>query len=92
MKIIGRDKLEEFKKKHSEVISQIDSWEAEVEDVEWKTPQDIRRRYSSASFLADNHIIFDIKENKYRLKIQVNYKNQIVLIKNIGTHSEYMKW
>ena len=92
MKIIGREKLNEFKKKHSDASSQIDAWEAETEIAEWETPQEIRRRYASASFLADNHIIFDIKGNKYRLKVQVSYKNKIVFIKKVGTHSEYMKW
>lgn len=92
MKIIGREKLYEFKKKHSDAVSQIDAWEAETENAEWETSQDIKRRYASASFLADNHVIFNIKGNSYRLKIQVSYKTKIVIIKNVGTHSEYMKW
>jgi mRNA interferase HigB len=92
MKIIGREKLNEFKNRHPDACSQIDSWEAETEDAEWNTPQEIKRRYVSASFLADNQVIFNIKGNKYRMKVQINYANKIVLVKKVGTHSEYMKW
>jgi mRNA interferase HigB len=92
MKILGREKLYQFKKKHSDATSQIDSWEAEVENAEWCLPLDIKHRYANASFLENNHVVFNIKGNKYRLLAQVSYKNMIILIKRIGTHEEYMGW
>lgn len=92
MKLIGRLRLEEFKKKHAEVASQIDSWVAEVIEARWETPIDVKKRYSSASFLKDNHVIFNLKGNKFRLRVQIHYKQMIVLIEDIGTHQQYMKW
>jgi len=92
MKIIGRKTLEDFKHKHNDVCSQVDSWTAEAKAASWDKPSDIKQRYNSASFLADNHVVFNLKGNKYRLKVQINYKNQIILIKNIGTHNDYMNW
>jgi mRNA interferase HigB len=92
MKIAGRNKLEDYKRKHADISSQVDSWLAEAKVASWQTPHDIKKRYASASFLKDNNVILNIKGNTYRLKIQVDYKNGIVLIKNIGTHEEYMKW
>ncbi|NKE72980.1 type II toxin-antitoxin system HigB family toxin [Candidatus Manganitrophus noduliformans] len=92
MKVIGRTKLEDFKKGYPDACSQIDSWVAEAQEAEWKTPRDIKQRYASASFLKENHVIFNIKGNKYRLNVKVDYENKIVLIKNVGTHNEYMKW
>ncbi|PIR17243.1 MAG: addiction module toxin RelE [Deltaproteobacteria bacterium CG11_big_fil_rev_8_21_14_0_20_49_13] len=91
MKIICRGILEEFKRKHPDVRSQVDAWLADVFATTWSTTMDIKRRYASASFVNDD-VIFNLKGNKYRLKVQVNYKNQIVLIKAIGTHDQYMKW
>lgn len=91
MKIICRGILEEFKRKHPDVRSQVDAWSAEVFAATWSKTMDIKQRYASASFV-DDHVIFNLKGNKYRLKVQINYKNQIVVIKNIGTHDEYMKW
>ncbi len=92
MKIINRKMLADFKQKHADVISQVDSWEAEAGEAEWNLPQDIKKRYAAASFLANNHVVFNLKGNRYRLLIQVSYNNKIIFIKKIGTHDEYMKW
>ena len=92
MKLIGKDVLYKFKSLYAEVRSQIDSWEAETEVAQWETPLDIKRRYATASFLKNNQVVFNIKGNKYRLLVKVNYENKIVLIIKAGTHKEYMRW
>jgi mRNA interferase HigB len=92
MKILGRNTLADFKAQHKDASSQIDAWEAEVAAMNWAKPSDIKARYGSASFLGDNHVVFNIKGNKYRLLVQVTYKSKIVLVKRVGTHQEYMKW
>ncbi len=92
MKLYGKKLLHEFKEKHADARSQIDSWEAEVEEIQWNTPLDLKKRYLKARFVRDEHVIFKICGNKYRLLVKVNYKNGIVLIKKIGTHKEYDNW
>jgi mRNA interferase HigB len=92
MQIFGKNILADFKAGHQDASSQIDAWAAEVDGVRWDKPPDIKARYVSASFLADRHVVFNIKGNKYRLLVQVSYKNQAVLVKKAGTHQEYMKW
>lgn len=91
MKVLGRDKLVEFYTKHANVKSALDVWFSEVESAAWSTPQDIKNRYSSADFLADNRVIFNIKGNHYRLVVKVKYQNGIVVVEWVGTHSEYKK-
>jgi mRNA interferase HigB len=92
MKLLGRQILHEFKKKYSDARSQIESWEAEVVEARWETPRDLKRRYPKASILKEQHAVFNISRNKYRLLAQVSYKNGIVLVKKIGTHKEYNRW
>ena len=92
MEIFGRNTLADFKAKHQDASSQIDAWVAEVGVARWDKPPDIKARYVSASFLSDRHVVFNIKGNKYRLLVQVSYKNQVVFVKKAGTHQEYMKW
>jgi len=92
MKLIGKQLLQDFVEKHAEAQSQVESWQAEVEETQWSTPHELKRRYPKTSILKDQHVIFDICRNKYRLWVRVNYKNKIVLIKKIGTHKEYEKW
>ena len=92
MEIIGRKTLHDFKVRHADACATLNSWEAEVSATIWKTPQDIKKRYSKASILPGNHVIFDVCGNRYRLWVQIAYKKEVVLIKKIGTHKEYDKW
>lgn len=92
MRVLGREALEDFKRNHADVRQQLDAWLREAEDAEWKTTHDIKVRYSSASFLKDNIVIFNIKGNSYRLATKVNFQHQIVKVERIGTHAEYSKW
>lgn len=90
--IIGKQALHKFKLKHNEAKSQIESWEAEVKIAKWDAPYELKKRYPKASLLKNQHAVFDICGNKYRLLVQISYKNQIVFIKKIGTHKEYDGW
>ncbi len=92
MIIVGRPILEELKRKHADVQSQVDAWEAEVSIAQWGTPHDLKRRYPSASILAENRVIFNLKGDKYRLRVMVSYKSKIVYVEKAGTHKEYEKW
>ena len=92
MKVIGLPKIYEFCKKHSECEHQAFAWIAEVKEAVWTTPSHIKARYVSASFLAENRVIFNIKGNKYRLDTKVYYERQTVIVKRMGTHAEYDGW
>ena len=44
---------------------------------------------TTVDFIADNRLIFDLGGNKFRLVVHVSYTYKRVLVKFIGTHSEY---
>lgn len=91
MRLVGRDKLATFMRKHVDARRWIESWLAEVELMVWRTPQDIKERYATASFLADNVVIFNVRGNNYRLEVQVAYKTSTIVVLWLGTHDEYTK-
>ena len=62
-----------------------------AEAATWRTPDDIRIRYSRSSILSDNRVVFRLKGNDYRLLVKVRYRNGIVMIEWVGTHAEYDK-
>ncbi len=78
-------------KTHADTRLPLTSWKNETEEVSWHNPQDIKDRYSNASFLDDNIVFFNIKGKHYRLRVQVDYEREIVIVKWIGTHAEYTK-
>lgn len=89
MKVLDRERLERFCRKHSDARGWIENWLADVESALWTTPQDIRRRYASASFLPEGAVIFNVKGNAYRLEVTVACRTGVVVIDWIGTHREY---
>ena len=58
---------------------------------DWAEPTDINAAYRSASIVANNRIIFNIKGNDYRLVVAVHYNRRMMFIRFVGTHSEYDK-
>jgi mRNA interferase HigB len=57
----------------------------------WRSPQDIKAAYPTASILRNNRSVFNVKGNTYRLIVAVKYEFQVVYIRFIGTHAEYDK-
>lgn len=92
MKVRGVEELKKFSQKHNQAKGALDAWYQEVCLADWKTPQDIKNRFSSADFRPKNRVIFDIKGNSYRLVVHVIYINGTVIIEKVGTHAEYDKW
>ena len=91
MIIHGVDKLQKFWLVYRDAEGPIKSWFLEAKKATWKTPADVKEHYSSASILADNRVVFNIKGNTYRLVVAVNYRFQIVYIRFIGAHQAYDK-
>ncbi len=91
MKIVGRPLLIDFCEAYPLSKNWLDNWVADATAAKWKTPQDIKNRYSSASFLAGNTVIFNVGGNKYRMETRVAYNVGVVSITWIGTHAEYSR-
>ena len=53
--------------------------------------QQLKAVYSNASIIADDRVIFNIKGNKYRLIVKINYDYSMIWVRFVGTHAEYDK-
>ncbi len=83
--------MREFWEKHSDSEQQLKSWFQETSNAEWNSPNDIKIEYPSASILSNNRGVFNIKGNKYRLIVRINYDYKMAWIRFVGTHAEYDK-
>lgn len=52
-------------------------------------PSELKARFSSASIVSGERVVFNIKGNDYRLVVAINYDYRILLIIWLGTHKEY---
>lgn len=90
MQIIARRALVQFWERHPRAEAPLRSWCSLVDASDFRSPADIKALFgTSVDFVGDNRIIFDIGGNKYRLIVRVSYEYRRVLIKFVGTHSEY---
>lgn len=89
MRVIAIKSLREFWIRHPDAEQPLKAWFDEAAKARWKTPQDIKRRFATASFLANRRVVFNIKGNDYRLIVSVAYQFEAVYIKFVGTHAEY---
>jgi mRNA interferase HigB len=91
VRVFNRSTVTAVAGEHADAWQALLAWFAEVERADWRGPDDIKTLYPSASFLARNRVVFDIKGNKYRVVVAVKYEFFAVYIRFIGTHAEYDK-
>ena len=91
MRIIALRTLREYWETHADSEQQLRAWYASTKQANWQTPSDVKQDHKAASFVADNRVVFNIKGNRYRLVVRINYTKQIVYVRFIGTHSAYDK-
>ena len=91
MRVIAKRHLSEYWGKHPDAEQPLKAWYDEALKATWKTPADIKFQYASASILAGNRVVFNIKGNHHRLIVSVAYQFGALCIKFIGTHAEYDK-
>jgi mRNA interferase HigB len=89
MRIISRRILREFWQKQPDSAVPLQTWFYDVENATWKNPDDIKKIYRNASFIANNRIVFNIKGNRYRLVMVVIYQHSLVYIRSIGTQNDH---
>jgi len=91
MKIINLTALEIFAKSHADSRKNIAVWKQVTLMAEWGRKQDVLMDFPKAKMLKNNRARFEITHNKYRLIVEVDYDDQFVQVRFIGTHSEYDK-
>jgi mRNA interferase HigB len=89
MRIISRKALREFWEQHPDARQALQAWYVDAKRAIWRTPADIKSVYRNASIVANNRVVFNVKGNRYRLVVAVQYEYGIVYIRFVGTHQEY---
>lgn len=91
MHVFSLKALKDFWGEHAEAEEPLKAWYAEAKKASWNAFSDIQERYPSADQPVNRLVIFNIKGNKYRLVVKVQYQAKMVFVKFVGTHAEYSK-
>ncbi len=90
MHLIAIRKLREDANIYPDVGQAIEAWYAVVKNAQWRNLEEVRLVYRDAEAVG-NFTVFNIKGNKYRLIVGIDYKSQTVFYKYLLTHAEYDK-
>jgi len=88
-RIFSKGTLREYWETFPETEQYLKTWFETAMNSDWKTPNEVKQTFASASILKDNRIVFNIKGNSYRLIAKFNFQKQWIFIRFIGTHKAY---
>lgn len=89
MRIIKTKPLMDFWLEHPDAESGLRQWILECRKANWHSLVDVKAYARSADFVGNSRFVFNVAGNKYRLVVAIHFRTGIVLVKFIGTHSEY---
>lgn len=89
MHIITFKRLKACWERHPDTEHPLRAWYSHTKQAQWRTPQDVKRDFSSASIVANNRVVFNIKGGAYRLVVKIEYQMGKIFIRFVGTHREY---
>lgn len=93
MRIVSHRTLKEFyqRKGREDSRAALQRWYDIAEKSEWKNLQDIKVDFPATDYIGNQHYVFNIRGNKYRLVVVIKFTIGYIFIRFAGTHEEYDK-
>lgn len=89
MRIITEEPLKEFISRHPDAETALQEWVKNVKAADWTCFADLKNDYNSVDSAGNQHYVFNIRGNNYRLVVVIKFTIRWIYIRFIGTHSEY---
>jgi mRNA interferase HigB len=90
MHLISAGKLIEAASYYSDAVEIARNFAKKVELSNWQNLIEVQADYRSAESVG-NFTVFNIKGNRYRLILSIDYEAQVAYFKYFLTHAEYSK-
>ncbi len=93
MRIVSHRKLKEFYETKGREDSRVplERWYNIAEKAEWRNLSEIKVDFPATDYVGNQHYVFNIKGNNYRLVVVVKFTIGYIFIRFVGTHGEYDK-
>lgn len=91
MRIIARRTIVEYYQKNPNSKDALEDWFHKVAKADWNCFADMKKTFNSVDSVGNQHYVFNIKGNDFRLVAVVKFTPKHLLIRFIGTHAEYDK-
>ena len=93
MRVVSHRRLKEFYQTPGRENSKValERWYELTKAAEWSSFADIRQDFNSVDAVGNQHYVFNIRGNQYRLVVVVKFVMGYVFIRFVGSHEEYDK-
>lgn len=91
MRIIKRQTLVEYYTREPKAKDALEDWYMKASRATWTCYADMKKTFNSVDSVGNQHYVFNIKGNDYRLVVVVKFTISQILIRFVGTHREYDK-
>ena len=91
MRIFTEKTIKECAENHPDIRTALQEWSSIVKRSKWSCFADIKRTFNNVDSIGNQHYVFNIKGNNYRLIAIIKFTIKFVYIRFIGTHAEYDK-
>ena len=81
MRIVSHKKLKEFYETKGREDSRVEA--------SWKNLSEIKVDFPATDYVGNQHYVFNIKGNNYRLVVVVKFTIGYIFIRKVCTHEEY---
>jgi len=93
MRVVSHKRLREFYeiKGHEDSRVALQRWYDIVEKAGWKNLSEMKVDFPSVDYVGNQHYVFNIRGNSYRLVVVVKFAMGYIFIRWVGTHADYDK-
>lgn len=93
MRIVSHRRLKEFYEAagHEDARVALERWYEIADEAEWKSLSDMKADFLSVDYVGNQHYVFNIRGNKYRLVVVVKFTIGYIFVRWVGTHKDYDK-
>jgi len=88
--VISATTLKRFAAVHADAAEELSRWNKAASHADWCDVHEVRQQFPDADQYK-SLLIFNIRHNRYRLIVKVDYRAKLLMVKEFLTHSEYSR-
>lgn len=93
MRIVSHRRLKEFYETSGNEESRVplERWYEITENAQWHNYAELKQDFPSVDYVGNQHYVFNISGNKYRLVVVIKFIMGYVFVRWVGRHGDYEK-
>lgn len=88
--VLSAKTIRRFAALHPDAADELLDWYYTAKRADWRSLMDVRDFFTDADQFK-RLLIFNVRHNRYRLIVKVDYRARLLMVKEFLTHTQYMK-